>query len=228
VVGGVHTNRDHKGDANGRAPVITISAEKQRAAMAFLEENVFSDKPYQFPPELYNYLASSRWNHWGTSLGDRPDYPAHEVINMFQDQALARLLSSLTLTRIHDTELKVASDQDAFTAAELLERLTKATFRELDEIKPSEYTNRRPAVSSIRRNLQRSYLVRMSDLAMGNTFAPEDCETLAYMELTNLEAKIRQVLASGVNLDSYSKAHLIESADRIHKVLDARLQLYSP
>ena len=37
-------------------------------ALTLLEEQVFSDKPFQFPPDLYNHLAASRWNHWGTTF----------------------------------------------------------------------------------------------------------------------------------------------------------------
>ena len=105
------------------------------------------------------------------------------------------LLSSLTLTRLHDSELKVPADQDAFTTAELLERLTKTIFAETDKLE-GEFTNRKPAISSLRRNLQRSYL--------------------------------KKALVGKAKLDSYTQAHLAESASRIRKVVDARLQLIAP
>ena len=57
----MYVNRGHKGDANGQAPFVVVDADKQREALALLEEQVFSDKPFQFPPELYNHLASTRW-----------------------------------------------------------------------------------------------------------------------------------------------------------------------
>ena len=78
--------------------------------------------------------------------------------------------------------------------------------------------------------LQRSFQRDLSYLAMGGAFspAPDDCQTIAYAELTSLKAKIDGLLAKKIKLDSYSRAHLQESASRIQKVLDARLSLYSP
>ena len=91
----------------------------------------------------------------------RPDLAVHDVIAMWQERILSQLLSSLTLERLHDSELRVPADQDAFTTAELIERLTKAMFAETEKLAPGDYTNRKPAISSLRRNLQRLYLKRL-------------------------------------------------------------------
>jgi hypothetical protein len=227
-VGGLYTSRSHKGDKDGKLPITAVDPKKQRDALTMLEQQVFNDKPFQFPPELYNHLSSTNWNHWGLDESLRKDFPTHDVILMWQEQILAQLLSSVTLERIHDTELKVPADKDAFTAAELIERLTKAVFAEVDAIKGGNFTNRKPAVTSLRRNLQRSFQRDLSYLAMGRTSAPEDCHTIAYAELTSLKARIDGLLAKKIKLDSYSRAHLQESASRIQKVLDARLSLYGP
>ena len=227
-IGGLHTSRSHKGDANAKTPVTVVEVAKQREALALLEEQVFNDKPFQFPADLYNHLASSNWRHWGTSGGGRKDFPLHDTISQWQFRVLDQVLSSTTLSRMHDTELKTPADQDVLTTAELIERLTKAIFAELDAVKEGDFSNRKPAISSLRRNLQREYVRRLSYLAMGDTFAPDDCQTIAYAELTSLESRMQQLLKSNVKLDSYSRAHLDESASRIRKVLDARLTLYSP
>jgi hypothetical protein len=228
-IGGLYVNRHHKGDPNGKPPFEVVEVEKQREAMKLLEDYVFSDKPFSFPPELYNHLASSRWDHWGTLDRERLDYAVHEVIAMWQDRILEQLLSSLTLQRLHDSELKVPVDKDAFTTAELLERLTKAVFAELDSLKPGEFTNRKPAVSSLRRNLQRTYLKRLSNLSLGNTSAPQDCQTVAYAQLQDLKERMTKVKDRGdLKLDAYTKAHFIESASRIEKVLDARISVARP
>jgi hypothetical protein len=227
-VGGVYGSRSHKGDPDAPAPLRVVPAEKQRAALALLEQNVFSDKPFDFPPELYNQLALSNWDHWGMSTTLRKDFPVHEVILMWQERILDQLLVFLTLERIHDAELKIPPGEDAFTAAELIERLTKTVFDEVYATKGGNYTNRKPAISSLRRNLQRSYLRSLSYVALGQTGAPQDCQTLAYVELDNLKQSIEKLLNSKVKLDTYSNAHLRESASRIDKVLDARLSLSSP
>jgi hypothetical protein len=152
----------------------------------------------------------------------------HSVISMWQERILAQLLSSLTLERLHDSELKVPADQDAFTTAELLDRLTKAIFSEVDGMNGGDYSNRNAAISSLRRNLQRSYMRELSHIALGNTSAPQDCQTIAYSQLSKLEERIKKVLDSDVELDAYTQAHLEETSARVRKVIDARLLQLSP
>ena len=159
----------------------------------------------------------------------RPDYPVHKVILMWQDSILLQLLFSHTLERLHDSELQVPSDQDAFTTAELIERLTKAIFAETDTLQGGEeYTNRKPAISSLRRNLQWQFLKRLSHVALGDTLAPQDCQSVAYAELVRLDERIKKVLNSNVKLDGYTQAHLEEAGSRIRKVIEARMQLRNP
>ena len=222
-VGGLNVNRSHKGDDKGGQPLVVVPAKKQREALELVEEQVFSDKPFGFPPELYGYLASSQWDHWGVEPIERTDYPAHDVILMWQDRILSKLLSPLTLARMHDSELKVPEDEDVLTTAELLESLTDSIFAETDDFKAGEYTARKPAISSLRRNLQRAYLERLSRLAMGQTTAPEDCETIAFMELKDLKGRIDTITGGDFKLDAYSQAHLEESSAKIQKVLDATM-----
>lgn len=227
-VGGVYVNRSHKGDAKAADPYVVVEPKKQRDALKLVVEQVFSDAPFQFPPSLYNHMAATRWEHWGSQVPPRNDYPVHEVIALWQDRILQQMLSPLTLSRISDSELKVPSDQDAFTAAELIHGLTGAIFSEADKLPSGEFTNRKPAISSLRRNLQRIYLKRLSALAMGETQAPQDCQTIAYGELKSLAERINKLMKDNPKFDDYSKAHLVETADRIAKVTDAKLMLKTP
>lgn len=227
-IGGVYVHRDHKGDPNARPPFVVVEAAKQREAIAFLEEQVLGPQAYQFPESLYNYLAPPRWDHWGVGDGKRLDYPVHETILAGQDQVLAHVLAPVTLARLLDGELKVPADKDAFTTVELLQKLTSAVFRETEKLQEGQFTNRAPAISSLRRNLQQRYFERLANLAMGNAGAPSDCQTLAAAELQGLENRLKQVLAGKAALDTYSRSHLSELASRIRKVLDARLELPQP
>jgi len=152
----------------------------------------------------------------------------HDVIGMWQARILQQLLSPLTLDRLHDSELKISADQDAFTTAELINRLTKAVFAEVDTPPTGEFSTRKPAISSLRRNLQRIYVKDLADIAMGNSGAPDDCQTVAFVELEDLKGRIDKLLASDAKLDPYSKAHLRETSSRIGKVVDARLELARP
>ena len=222
-IGGLYVSRSLKGDKDADPPFRVVDADKQREVLKLLDEALFSDKPYQFDPGTLNHLAATNWSHWGTRLLLRTDYPIHDFILMWQDEVLYQLLSSQTLSRLYDSELKVASDEDAFTVAELLDRMTESIFHEVSHLEEGEYTNRNPAISSIRRNLQRAFLKRISQLALGETLAPDDCQSVAYVKLSELREQIDELLASELQLDRYSKAHLQETSARIGKVLDARI-----
>jgi hypothetical protein len=230
-VGGLKTSRSHKGDKDGKPPVTLVDAKLQRDALDLLEKNMFSDANFQFSPELLNQLGWTNWNHWGIRDTTRKDFGLHDFVLMWQERVLAQLLSSVTLERIHDAELKAPSETDVLTTAELIQRLTKSIFSEVESVKEGEYTNRKPAISSYRRNLQRSYLKEISELAMGKTSAPEDCQTIAYAELSNLQQRIKSLLDNqpvSSKLDAYTRAHLQESGARIAKVLDASMELTGP
>ncbi len=230
-VGGLKTSRSHRGDKDGKVPVALVDPKTQRDVLGLLEENVFADKPYEFPPELYNALGWSNWNHWGKEPASRKDFGVHNTVLMWQERVISQLLSSTTLERLHDGEMRVSADADVLTTAELIERLTKSIFSEVETVKEGDYTTRKPAISSLRRNLQRSYLKSLSRLAMGSTSAPQDCQTIAYDQLSRLNQRMNALLqnnAIAAKLDPYSRAHLQESKDRIQKVLDARLSLNAP
>ena len=137
----------------------------------------------------------------------RSDFAVHDVILMWQSRILEQLLSSLTLERLHDAELKTSPDEETFTTAELIEELTNIVFSELSDLQPGEYTNREPAISSLRRNLQRAYLSMLSNLALGRTAAPRDCQAVAYAQLARLADRMDQA-QSVDGLDSYTLAHL--------------------
>ena len=145
---------------------------------------------------------------------------------MWQSRILDQLLSPITLTRIHDSELKVPADEEVFAAADLIEDLTGGIFAELDDLSEGDYTNRHPAISSLRRNIQREFMKRLGRLALGHSSAPEDCQTVAYSQLTLLEKKMTVSLEGKAKLDSYSRSHLEESSARIRKVLEAKISLF--
>ncbi|MEQ8848214.1 zinc-dependent metalloprotease [Botrimarina sp.] len=218
-VGGVYLSRSHKGDDNAPEPFELVDPERQREALALVSEELLGEQPFNVPRSLYNKLTPSRWSHWGVRSTSRIDYPVHQTILMWQDRVLDQLLSSLTLTRLHDNELKLDPDEDALTVAELMSTLSDAVFAEIRGFEPGEYTNRKPLISSLRRNLQRSYLERLATLALDRTTAPEDCQTLAYAELADLRKEIDELLEDDPEIDRYTSAHLREASDRIEKTL---------
>jgi hypothetical protein len=162
-------------------------------------------------------------------MADREDYPVHEVVLLWQDRVLGRLLDPLTLARIRDSELKVPADADALTVAELLERLSRSVLAEVDAIGPGDYSARKPAISSLRRSLQRAYVTRLSRLALASGGSNADAQALAAAQLRSLEERIGRLLdRADVALDDVTLAHLRETRSRIRKVLDASLELPRP
>jgi hypothetical protein len=53
-------------------------------------------------------------------------------------------------------------------------------------------------------------------------------QSVSFAELKSLKEKIDKLLAGNIKFDTYTKAHLQESSNRISKVLDAQLSLNGP
>ena len=228
-IGGQYHHRDHKGDKDGRLPYVPVSAKKQREALAFIKEHALSDKVFDFPPELLNSIAITRWSDWGTSSNNssRLDYPIHDVILRNQSQILRRLLDANVLSRVQDTELKF-SGEDVFTMPELFTGITDAVWVELDKnADAKQWTNSDAFISSFRRGLQREHLKQLIKLVLAaDSGTPEDARSLARLHLTQINNRLKDVLQSSkAKLDEYSVAHLEESQDRVEKALTANFNV---
>lgn len=235
-VGGQHFYRHHRGDASVPRPFEPVALEKQRQALSLLQDYVFSDQAFQFSPTLLSELAPSRWNHWGSFLGYRLDYPLHDQITFLQSLVLSDLLSSDRLTRMLNDELKSSPGQ-TLTLPELFATLQSSIWTEL-------WTNQQPLrISSLRRAAQRQYMnllinmvLRINSIETARTFpefvvairtdaAPEDARSLAWYNLRELRDRIGSTLnRQREDMDLATKAHLQESFDRITKALDAPLR----
>jgi hypothetical protein len=221
--GGVQIHRDHKGDPNGRAPFTIVDAGKQREAMDLLAKHAFAAPSYN--PQLLNQLAATRWRHWGVNEPSRLDYPIHDSISSAQSQIVNRLLSPLTLERLQDNELKVAPETEVYTLAEHLRRIVDAIYSEwTPPEQPIKTTDRAPYINSHRRILQRMTLQKMIDVMVQGQGVPEDARTLTRMHLQQLEQRATAVIDKPESeLDDYTKAHLLDSRERIQKALQADL-----
>jgi hypothetical protein len=238
-VGGEHANRDHRDDPSGRDPLVPVAAAKQRAALKFLQEHTFSDKPFRFPSELLRRLAVERWYHWGARPGST-DYPLHERILDIQRLALDQLFSSDMLRRIQSNALKADKDEQPLLVAEVFRSVTDGVWCDLPNGAARE--NRRTVPSSIIcRNLQREHVKKLSSLVLGpktdNRFgyffyyrgddtAPPDARSLARMHLREISERIQATLNDRqATVDETTRAHLEECRERIAKVLSASMQV---
>ena len=242
-VGGQYVHRDHKGDPgrtdsdHGRPPIEIVPVEKQREALDFLMETVFSDRDFQFEPALLNKLAAGRWWHWDTdALDTQLDYPLHDRIAATQWLALFQIMNPFTLNRIYDAQLKVPLDQEAITVPEVFERLMVSIWSELEgtgrrgqDRGTAKWTNRKPQTSSVRRSLQRQHLKMMINIVLSEpgSVVTADIHAVAALKLAELSERIGARLGGGQasTLDDFTRAHLDGSKSRIDRALEAKYQL---
>lgn len=224
-VGGTYVNRDHKGDPNARPPLIPVEAAKQRTALNWVIQNAFFEEAYGLDPELLKYLSSDKFNHWDNYSGP-PELPIHEQIMSIQVGALWSIMNPTTLNRVYDNELMVPADQDALTLPEVVNAVSEAIWKEVldnNNNNQGRFTNRKPMISSLRRNLQREHLADLVDLSQlyGNYGPPRAVQAIALDWINNLNNKISKVLSSNSNLDDYSRTHLNECQTRLQSALAA-------
>ncbi len=217
-IGGQSFYRVRASEGDKRLPFAPIPVEEQRQALATLQKYVFAEDAFNFPPELLNKLAPSRWRHWGSNprVG-RLDYPIHDLVLFMQTSVLVDLLSGDRLSRLKDIELKMPADK-VLTIPELFDTLQSGIWTEVLKAKNQEIK-----ISSLRRGLQREYLGLLTGMVLrGNESKglPEDARTIAWYKLKQLDEKLKSVDSK----DEYTKAHILETRDRIKKVLDARIQ----
>lgn len=215
-IGGQSFYRDRPNSQNQRLPFVPVPASKQREALTVLQKYVFAADAFNFPAELLNKLAPSRWDDLGNeAVMNRLDYPIHDRIFSFQSYILRILLSGDRLSRLRDLELK-ASPGESLTMPELFNTLQAGIWTELEEM---------VKISSLRRALQREHLQLLINMVLRTVNVPEDGRSLAWSKLRQLRSQIDRTLRKqSKNLDEYTIAHLAETRDRITKVLDAPLQ----
>jgi len=224
-VGGTFINRDKKGDPNGRKPIEVVPAATQRDAMNFVIENTFRDEAYGLTPDLLVHLVSESWRDGGgmSSMGD-PTWPVHDQVMALQASALSQLMNPSTLRRVYDNELRTAAEDDALTLNELMKTISGSIWTELDQKPDGTYSERKPFVSSLRRNLQAEHVDRLFDLAQAgasSNAAMKPISNLAAMSLKDLHGKLNEYRMSE-ELDAYTSAHIKDMYDRIDRWVEGK------
>ena len=225
-LGGATTARDHRGDPLARPALTTVPAARQREALAFLTEAAFGERAYRFKPELLSKLGPDRWRHWGSnpSASGRIDFPVHSWATAQQSALLGQLLDPVVLSRIRDAELRAAEGEQIVTIPELLGTLTRAIWAEAAYPATAAAASPRN-ITSVRRDLQRIYLNSLIRMVVSpQADLPEDARTLARFTLADLGAELDRSLARrGTELDPYTRAHLVDSRERITQALNAQM-----
>jgi hypothetical protein len=217
-IGGQYVNRDRVGDPSGRAPFVPVPRAKQREALAFVTEYGFSERAFAIPQEVLASFGPNRWNHWGmnNTVNGRIDYPLTELVADAQRSLLNQLTSPFTFAKIRDAELKFGSE-NTLPIPELLGELTRAVWSET-------YGGSRN-ISVMRRELQRNYLERMTELVVRPPArTPGDARAVARATLVSLRGRVSSAIAAG-NRDAMTMAHLTEARSRIDRALEAGLDV---
>jgi hypothetical protein len=225
-LGGATTARDHRGDPSARPALVTVPAARQREALAFLTDAGFGEQAYRFRPDLLSRLGPDRWRHWGSNPGakGRIDFPVHSWAMAQQSALLAQLLDPAVLSRIRDAELRATEGDPTVTIPEVFSTLTRAIWAEAAY--PAAGMSHVPRnITSVRRDLQRLYLNSLIRMIVSPVpDMPEDARTLARATLAELGGELdRALLRRGTELDPYTRAHLVDSKERISQALNAQL-----
>lgn len=226
-VGGTSIHRDRKGDPGDRDPVEVIPAEQQREALKFVIDQAFNDQAFGLNPELLARMSVDKWldSSSRSQIATEGAWPIHDRVLGVQSSALTLLMNPTTLRGVYDNELRVAADVDVLTLPELLNTISEATWAELSAKCPEDRDDRRPMISSLRRNLQREHVERLLDLVLATKSqgaASKPISNLARLHLKELQGNIQKSLKScGDKMDVYSKAHLSELDERIGSALKA-------
>lgn len=237
-IGGQSVHRDHKGDKDARDPVVPIPGEKQRESLKELVDRILSDKAFAFSPATLRRLGVERWTHWGSNSGASVDFSVFDRVLGIQRIALSRCLDPTTLNRLQEQELQAEPGSKPLQVAEVFQALSDGVWSDLAPV--GEGANRKVALTTIRRNLQREHVQRLGSIVLGNSRQsaggdfvflvlsgggssyPADARSLARLHLKRIGDKIGTTLdAKDVTIDDTTRAHLEECRYKIGKALDA-------
>ena len=239
-IAGEHIARDHKGGDKARDPIVPVDAAKQREALEFITNKIFSDDSFQFDSKVLRRLAVENWYHWGsyTSPVGSGGFNLYDRILGIQKIALGHCLSADVLRRLQNQQAMAADEDNALGMNEVFRALTDSIWSELKQ------DDQHPCCSTIRRNLQREHLSRLARIAVRPgvdmsqlffvSFAsdrgsyPADARSLARMHLKEINGLIASALQDRTKLDDSTRAHWEECRDQIDKVLDARIETSQP
>jgi len=222
-IGGEYLHRDHRGDPNARPPLVPVSGAKQREALDFICTELLDDEYYQFKAELLQKLAPDLWgDDWMTLFFEGYGYPYYDNVLRIQMSLVYGLTSPDRLRRVLGAARKTPEGQEFLTAPDIFGTLQKTVFGDLDGVGQMPSTNQKPAISTMRRNLQREYVSHLNSILLsGEGYYPPQIQTLVRYYIKELAKELGGAIEKAPELDIYTKAHLDECHTRLTRALDA-------
>lgn len=220
-IGGLHMNRNHRGDVREKPTLVPVRSDHQRRAMNLLNTYIFSERAFSFPASYFTRMTTEPYGDMLSIVSGsaQPDFPIRDTFSNIQRSALRRLFSTAVLRRIANNEFKVGESNNPFTLAELYQSVGRTVWSEVGGGR---------SVPALRRALQRSHLDLMIEMVINppaNT--PDDARMLAWDQLRQLRTRISTARRSG-GYDTYTRLHLDEALMRINRALDARQMIGAP
>ena len=119
-----------KAARNSRDPIQPVSGEKQRDALTFLIDQILTDAPFKFSPELVRRLTTEHWYHWGSDsmLVGSGDYNINDRVLRIQQIVLDHCLSADVLSRLQNQQLMAAEDAKPLEIAEVFRKLSDGVW----------------------------------------------------------------------------------------------------
>ena len=209
-VGGMSITRDPQG-SGGRPAFIPVAPEKQRQALRFLADNLFSVDSFRFKPEFMASLSPDyiEWNRPGLVSVPR-------AVLQLQTQALDRLLAAGTAQRLIELPGYLAEKdrRGVISINELYGTVQGAIWSELKSGK---------SIEAMRRNLQREHLKRLQAVLTRPPAAlPADAVSLARLHAAELQSHLRLALTRP-GLAVENRAHLQDALALVTEALRATL-----
>ena len=194
-IGGVYVERSNPQDPDRKEPYSPTPSEEQRRAMSVLSQYAFSSEAFPINSELLSKVQLER--RMFDLRGEHEDPQMHKIILSIQNKVLDHILNAWTLSRITDTQL-YGNDYSVY---EVIDDLTEAIFME----------DMNSEVSSVRRNLQTSYVRRLIGI-LAQDYYDEFATAAAYNSLRDIQKIVRKS-SNDVPTKSHRKliAWIIES-----------------
>lgn len=184
-IGGVYIERSNPKDNPNKDPYSPVPYDEQKKAMNALKYYAFSPEAFPINSELLRKVQVERRMF---DLYTRHEDPQmHKIILSIQNSVLDHILNSWTLERISDTEL-YGNDYSVY---EVIDDLTRSIFTGDEDNK----------ASSIRRNIQTTYVRRLIDI-----LAQDYYDEFATAAVYNSLREIQKIVKKSSN-DLPTKAH---------------------
>ena len=214
-IGGLYTNRNHRGDPGEKPVLVPVEASKQRQALGLVNQYIFAPGALQFPERYYKKLTIDPNGDFSSALRGGGDFPVLDQLNSIQRTALRRIFSPTILTRVANNEFKEQNDpKNALTLPYLFRSVGDNVWADLAPNK---------SLPTLRRQLQRTYLDTMIDLVLKPATGPDDAKMLAWDTLKQLRPRLAAAQKGG-GYDDYTRIHVADSLAKIDRVLNANIQ----